>query len=274
MSQIGIKNFRLHGEPPYSILCVHGGPGAAGSLFRLAHDLSKQRGLIEPFQTKSTIAGQIAELKQIIADLADFPVVLIGHSWGAWLSYLFSSENPELVKKLIMIGAGPFRADYVPAMMKTRKKRLKFREKSRLEELLVLLGNTENPNDRSILSELGTLMEKTDNYCLMKLPDLELENNKIIQKLDPGIFSGIMSEASGMRRSGALLKAGSRIACPVIAIHGDHDPHPAAGVKDPLSKIIKDFRFYLLERCGHEPWREKFARKEFYGILEKEIAES
>ena len=46
-----------------------------------------------------------------------------------------------------------------------------------------------------------------------------------------------------MRKSGDLLKEAEKIKCPVVAIHGDYDPHPANGVKIPLEKRIVDFQF-------------------------------
>jgi pimeloyl-ACP methyl ester carboxylesterase len=57
----------------------------------------------------------------------------------------------------------------------------------------------------------------------------------------------------------------------VVAIHGDHDPHPAAGVQEPLSATLAQFRFILLERCGHRPWIERQARDAFYEALEEEL---
>ena len=77
--------------------------------------------------------------------------------------------------------------------------------------------------------------------------------------------------AAAMRSSGELLRLGRRIRCPVVAIHGDYDPHPAEGVQLPLKSILKDFRFILLPHCGHAPWREKEARGLFFGYLFKEI---
>ena len=58
-----------------------------------------------------------------------------------------------------------------------------------------------------------------------------------------------------------------RIQCPVVAIHGDHDPHPAEGVREPLHRVLKSFRFILLEDCGHKPWIEKRAKDKFFSIL-------
>jgi pimeloyl-ACP methyl ester carboxylesterase len=69
-----------------------------------------------------------------------------------------------------------------------------------------------------------------------------------------------------------LLRLASEVQCPVVAIHGDHDPHPAAGVRDPLARVVPDLRFVLLERCGHTPWLERQARATFFEALERELS--
>lgn len=56
-----------------------------------------------------------------------------------------------------------------------------------------------------------------------------------------------------------------------MAIHGDYDPHPAEGVEKPLAAVLKDFRFILLDRCGHLPWIERQAKDRFYSILREEV---
>src|SRR5947208_748840 len=78
----------------------------------------------------------------------------------------------------------------------------------------------------------------------------------------------VWQDAKEFRRYGALLWLGKQIQCPVLAIHGDYDPHPAEGVEKPLSGVLQDFRFILLADCGHLPWIEKEAREEFYRIVE------
>ena len=50
-----------------------------------------------------------------------------------------------------------------------------------------------------------------------------------------------------------------------------HSIHPAAGVQEPLTKFIDDFAFVLLDRCGHDRWRERFVREEFFTILRNAI---
>ncbi|MGB9939451.1 alpha/beta fold hydrolase [Methanosarcina sp.] len=78
-------------------------------------------------------------------------------------------------------------------------------------------------------------------------------------------------EASELRSCGKLLELGKEICCPVVAIHGDYDPHPFEGVKEPLFRNLKDFRFILLEKCGHRPWIEREAKERFYSLLRNEI---
>ena len=45
---------RKHGNEPYQTVVLHGGPGAAGSVFGLAGMISKKFGVLEPIDRKST----------------------------------------------------------------------------------------------------------------------------------------------------------------------------------------------------------------------------
>lgn len=113
------------------------------------------------------------------------------------------------------------------------------------------------------LARFGELIAKADAFD--PLPQTEEANPPI--EIDAVIFNSVWQEADEMRRSGRLLEAGKAIRCPVVAIHGDYDPHPAAGVEQPLSAILSDFRFILLPQCGHRPWIERHARDRFFQIL-------
>ena len=110
----------------------------------------------------------------------------------------------------------------------------------------------------------GELINKADSYALLPYETEVLFN-------DPSIYHSVWEQAGKMRGNGELIKLGTRIKCPVVAIHGDYDPHPAEGVSIPLSRALEDFRFILLERCGHRPWLELHARDDFYRILRTEI---
>jgi pimeloyl-ACP methyl ester carboxylesterase len=259
-----MKTLKKYGKPPFSVVVVHGGPGGAGDVAPVAQQLSQTYGVLEPFQTKSTIQGQLKELKDVIQMHGTMPVILIGHSWGAWLSFLFAAQNPTLVKKLILVSSPPFNESYVANIMKTRLSRLTDKERLTREDLVKILNDPKSKNKNSVFAQLGKLISKVDS--LDPLPD---KNDEYEGQYD--IYQKVWASASCLRKTGKLLEYGKHIYCPVIAIHGDYDPHPWEGVKVPLSKALKNFKFVLLKKCGHKPWLERLAQEMFYAALNKEL---
>lgn len=254
------KNIRIYGRKPFRVAVIHGGPGAAGGMAPVARELSKSFGVLEPFQTKSSITGQIRELHAILNKHAEFPVVLIGHSWGAWLSFIFAARYPKLVKKLVLVGSGPFEERYVSRIGETRLRRLNSYERVRQAALLRGLEVAPRVQKQKLFSQLGKLFDKADSYTLMHTGRESL-------KIRFDIYERVWREAARLRGSGKLLKLGKRIICPVVVIHGVYDPHPFLGVQIPLSHVIKSLRCVRLSRCGHTPWKERFARRRFYKLL-------
>jgi len=259
-----MKNLRKYGSPPFNISVIHGGPGACGEMAPVAKELSSISGVLEPLQTATSIDGQIHELYNILKKNGNIPVILIGYSWGAILSFIFASHWPLFVKKIIIVSSGSFEEKHAKNIMKTRLDRLSNGEKT---ELLTLMETMKDPNiqEKNItLKKFSKLISKADSYNPLKNESEELECNF-------QVYRNVWNEAEKLRRSGKLLKLGKKIKCPVIAIHGEYDPHPYKGIKSTLSSILTDFQFFLLKECGHCPWIEKNARENFYNILKKEI---
>ena len=222
-----------------------------------------KRGVLEPLQTASTVAGQVDELVQTLTEHAHLPVTLVGHSWGAWLVAMGAAQWPALVSKLILVGSGPFEARYAAEIMPERLRRLSDADRVEVEELFVRL--TDDPGaDDGAFARLGVLLGSADAFDPLPRVDVPGETQ-------PEIYASVWPEAAELRRSGRLLDLASKISCPVLAIHGAYDPHPAAGVRDPLTRLLKDFRFVLLPECGHTPWLERRALDEFYHLLEDEF---
>jgi pimeloyl-ACP methyl ester carboxylesterase len=259
-----MQHTRRYGEPPYNTALIHGGPGAAGEMAPVAVELSKTRGILEPIQAEKSVEGQIKELAAFLEKTAVLPAVLAGYSWGAWLSAMLAARHPGLVKKLVLISSGPFEEKYAAGIQATRMKRLKPAETDEINFLLDALDNPAARNKDRIFARIGELMSKADSF-----KPLEQDGAKIT--LNSSIYSRVWKEAEAMRRDGSLLKLMEAITCPVIAIHGDYDSHPADGVREPLSKAVKDFKFILLKKCGHTPWMEKEAKAEFYSALNREL---
>ncbi len=251
---------RLYGKEPFIIAVVHGGPGARGSVAPVAKEMSKYFGVLEPLQTKTTVNGQMDELFNELSVYARFPITLIGHSWGAWLSIIFTTKYPDYVNKLILVGAGPFEEKYVDDLDNTRKKRLTKKESEEYSSVLKRLNDPNIAVKDRLIARLGQLVAKTDNYCLVESAIEFMDENSA----DVSTYQSVWAEAAAMRKSGKLLAIASKIKCPVVAIHGDYDPHPSEGVKIPLAENLKDFRIVLLNNCGHSPWKEIYAKAEFF----------
>ncbi len=258
------RNLRKYGNEPFNVAVIHGGPGAPGEMAPVARELSSVWGVLEPFQTARTVEGQVKELKAVLEKNGALPVTLIGFSWGAMLSFIFTARYPSFVKKLLLIGSGPFEEKYAVNILTTRLSRLSEEERA---EVFSLAGSLDDPaieDKNTLMARLGRLFFKADLYDPLSYHSETLEYQYDINQ-------NVWRQAQALRSSGELLELGKRIHCSVLAIHGDYDPHPPEGVKGPLSCVLKDFGFILLEKCGHYPWLERSARDRFYDILRSEI---
>ncbi|MGI9499837.1 MAG: alpha/beta fold hydrolase [Geminicoccaceae bacterium] len=167
-------------------------------------------------------------------------------------------QHPPLVAALVLVGSGPFEARHAVSIKPTRLACLTEAER---QEYAVLASDLEDP---AKLERAMQLFEKMDTYA----PNGEPRPRTVFNK---AIYDAVWEEAASLRRSGELLQIVATIRCPVTAIHGDYDPHPAEGVEIPLRSKVPRSNFVLLDRCGHKPWDETHARDAFYRELEKAI---
>jgi pimeloyl-ACP methyl ester carboxylesterase len=118
--------------------------------------------------------------------------------------------------------------------------------------------------DAQTFRRFGELMSKADLFDPIDIQDGGSD-------FQPEIYWSVWPEAERLRNGGTLIGFGKEIRCPVVAIHGDYDPHLAEGVREPLQRALKDFKFILLKDCGHYPWVEKRASQKFFEILNGEL---
>ncbi len=232
----------------------------------VARELATTWGVLEPLQTAATLDGQVQELRGVLEEKADLPVVLIGSSWGAMLSFIFAAHYPEVVKKLILVGSGVFEAEYAARIQETRLSRLSEVERQEAYTLMEQLNDPAHAEKSTALAQLGAMFNRVDAY-----DPLTLDTETLAVQYE--INQSVWKEAEELRRSGKLLALGAHIQCPVVAVHGDYDPHPYEGVEKPLSRVLKNWRFILLKNCGHLPWLEREAKDKFYQLLQEELDE-
>ena len=257
-------SLRTYGRAPFTVAVLHGGPGALGSMAAVARALAAEWGVLEPLQDALSIGAQVDELRAMLDQHAERPVTLVGSSWGAMLGLIFAAQQPSYVRKLILVGSGPLDARYAAGIGETRMGRLSEDKRRRLNALEASLDDPAEADKSAALAAIGALIVRADAYD--PLPH-DAEETQVRFE----VFERVWAEAEELRARGGFLELARRIACPVVAIHGDDDPHPAAGVREPLAAIVPGFRFILLDRCGHEPWIERHARDEFYRVLQAEL---
>jgi len=248
-------NVRKYGSRPYRLAVIHGGPGAVGSLGYMAKLLCACGGVLEPLQTKYSIDELLEELHCQLTESGTLPIVLMGHSWGAWLSMLYAARFSQNVKSLILVGTPPLEDKYVPTIMDRRMANLSETESFRLR----CLFSSDNPS----LKEMEHLVYKSDNYC--PLPKNQINQNEC--HADGKMNRMVWSEAAQLRTAGDMLRIACRIACPIVLIHGREDPHPIDGVTEPLRSNKVPFVEHIFPRCGHSPFYEKEWSSEFCRLV-------
>lgn len=248
---------RLYGKAPYHVVLAHGGPGAIGSLKGFAEELSQlsQNGVVEALQSKYSIVELVEELYGQIRCYCPGQVSLIGHSWGAWLVSLFAEQYPELVKSVILVGCPPLEDQYISEIGSRRLRNLSD-EDSAIFQRMVSNQTTDEDLDR-----VPRLLDLADNYCP------EGRERHRADRTDSEMHNKIWDEAAKLRSNGELLAFFKNIKSRIYLIQGEADPHPAKGVILPLQENDIQFEAYILKKCGHNPFMEKYAKDEFYKIL-------
>ena len=263
-----IPGLRRYGTPPYQLAVLHGGPGAPGYLAPVAARLARRRGIVEPLQLAPSVAGQLDELEALLADgEARYPLTLVGHSWGAVLGYLFAAHHPDAVRRLILVASAPFDEAAGEATLTTRLSRLDADDRRAVvnAQALVADDGASASARQAAMEEIDRLFGRVDAWDPITLDVGALGDW-------PDVYDAVWREVRAMRVRGDLVALGPRIRCPVLGIHGDFDPHPGSGVREPLENVLADFRWVELEHCGHTPWLEREAAEPFYAVLEAELA--
>jgi pimeloyl-ACP methyl ester carboxylesterase len=208
----------------------------------------------------------LEELRAQVTAHAEAPAILVGHSWGAWLCLMFAARHPELVRRLVLISSGVLENRYAEQLRATQLARLSPADAAEMTALEATLADPAVSDKGALFERYGLLYDQTENYDAEPEPKDRFET-------DPSMFDCIWPEAAALRTSGELLRQAAQVACPVLAIHGDYDPSPAAGVREPLARVLNvPFEFVLLKQCGHTPWLERQARDELYAVLARAVA--
>lgn len=257
------------GDP---LVVVHGGPGLAHDyLFAPFSRLAPRHrlvfydqmgcGLSDGFRQDENVgmADLVEELEGVRKDLGLGSIDLAGQSWGALIAVNYALKYPQNVKRLLLLEPASGSSEFLPAFQKTILERLSAEER----ETLAAYGR-----DPALASD-PDLFRKWMNIRLRAyyFDPARMDEDKLayfdgsrVKKLfaSSAMFGPYISDFD-------LYEAMKGIDCPVLIVHGDHDPVPTAAV-ERMARSLPNAELRIVRDCGHFVHVEK--ADEYFGAIE------
>ena len=260
---------RKYGNSERLVVVLHGGPAASGDAAPIAQGLSGSFTAIEPWQRGSgteplTVARHIGDLHSLIAEMdSQSPPALVGHSWGAMLALCYAAAHPSTVGPIVLVGCGTFDRLSRARMKEILQERT---DQPLLERLAEATASASDASDlqmkRHRLARDLSVYDRADPW-----PDKEE-----YEPLDVRAHQETWDDMMRLQSDGTYPKAFTRITSDVLMLHGDYDPHPGPMIYSSLQPYVRRLEYRELDRCGHSPWLERFARADFFSILNAWLA--
>ena len=251
---IRVREYGSHGP---HLIVLHGGPGTPGGMAPLARELSDSFHVYEPFQRGSgeqplTVASHIADLHKLVESFdRGVRPALVGHSWGAMLALAYAAARPDRATCLVLISCGTFD----PVARRHLRAIIEDRTDDNLRQRMARLSEEVADIDGR-LSAQGRLIEPL--YMYDPIPGEPPE------PVDGRAHEETWNDMVRLQEEGVYPAAFSAIDAPVAILHGAYDPHPGPMIRASLEPYIPHLEYREWEQCGHEPWREKAVRDDFF----------
>ncbi len=259
---------RTYGSGGPTVIVIHGGPGAPGSMAPVARELSRDFTVLEPLQRGSggeplTVARHVADLHEVIESrCGGARPALVGHSWGANLALAYAAEHPGSASAIVLVCSGTWDQATRARMQEIMEERTTDELRTRLERV-----SSEISDPDEALRLRAQLKLSLYAYELLDIKDETIS-------IDARSNKETWDDLVRLQYAGVYPAAFAAIQSPVLMIHGSHDPHPGAMIRDSLLPHIRHLEYLELDRCGHEPWRERHAREEFFAVLREWLAKN
>src|SRR5262245_59584347 len=261
MNEIEPIEVRRYGSCGPTLVALHGGPGAQGSAASLARAFAQDFQVLEPLQRRSgrvplSVSRHVEDLWTVVPR----PASLIGSSWGAMLGLSFAARHPRDVSALVLVGCGTYDEHSRSLYRRSLERLLGVAGRRRIAALQSRLTTESNAAERdAVLGRLGAAYMEAESYELL---DGSSEPEDSLPADEAG-HCETSEDVLRLQREGIEPDAFRAVRARVLMIHGVVDPHPGEATRDLLRLFIPQLEYLELDRCGHEPWRERHARDRF-----------
>ena len=253
-----------------TIVLLSGGPGLNSSYLKdLYSELQNkyrcivlhQRGTGESLlknvnENTVNVSRYIEDINGLYSELGKEKLTLVGHSWGGMLSFSYAANQPDKVKKIILLNTGGITDNFFKWFGSNLSMRL-YPEDLKLREVQI-------ENKRSSLTAIWPGYFYSRESALKTRPALDYKFNNQL---------GINPLAAGdwaKRKDDRVQKLNS-FKAPVFLITGRQDPVGESVVYE-VKDILPQTNYFFIEECGHFPWLEgEEQAKLFYQLFDKSM---
>lgn len=172
------------------------------------------------------------------------------------LALAFAASHPESAGPLVLVGCGTFDPEARARFRATLDERMDESLRRRLEHLEAEYAD---PGER--LREQYALIRPLYVYD----PADELPDES--PPFDLRAHTETWEDMVRLQEEGIYPAAFAAIRSPVLMLHGAYDPHPGRMIRTSLVPYIAHLEYRELDRCGHSPWKERYARDEFFTVM-------
>ena len=266
MTELETRTYGLSGP---TVIVLHGGPAAVGSAGPLARGLAGCCRVLEPWQRGSgleplTVAKHVADLNELVTGVLPSKPVLVGESWGAMLALAYAAVHPDAVRAVVLVGCGTFDEEARAQFVRTRDQRKTADMLRRLEQL-----QAECPDAAKRCMLEHDLTRRVYDYEPMQAH----AGDESPKPFDMKAHTETWNDMLRLQKECVYPAAFAAITCPVLMLHGDYDPHPGPAIYSSLKRFIPQLEWREIEKCGHSPWNERWARDGFFNTLHEWIME-
>ena len=200
--------------------------------------------------SKLTFAGGVADLEMLRVGLGIERLVILGHSLGGHLAYLYASRYPESVDALVLVDVGP-----------------PFADDQRLE-LHRAMTTSRTPEDDARLAQIQASAAfaqrepKVVEEFILNIYSPFFRDRRSLGTIDFGFTeitaANVLDYEDRLVASLASEDPPARLAairCPTLVMHGEIDPIPAAFGR-LLADAIPNAQFAMLTGSSHFPFIE------------------